>query len=116
MIHYLEREWGIHYAIGGTGAIVNGMVKLFEELGGRIHLSTEVDEILIENKRATGVRLKDGTIHQADNVVANADVGFVYENMIDKKHQSFLPKNKDEHDEVRHVAFCHLLWYEEAIS
>ncbi len=94
MIHYLEREWGIHYALGGTGALVNGMVQLFEDIGGRIHYNAEVDEILIENKRVTGIRLKDGSIHRADNVVANADVGFVYENMIDKKHQSFYQRTK----------------------
>ncbi|MEO1287191.1 MAG: phytoene desaturase family protein, partial [Chloroflexota bacterium] len=94
MIHYLEREWGIHYAIGGTGAIVNAMGKLFEDIGGKIHVSTEVDEILVENKRVTGVRLGDGSIHKADNVVANADVGFVYEHMIDKKHQSTYLKTK----------------------
>ena len=94
MIHYLEREWGIHYAIGGTGAIVNGFGKLFEELGGTVHLNTEVDEILIEDKKAVGVRLKDGSVHRADNVVANADVGHVYENMIDKRHQSFYQKTK----------------------
>lgn len=94
MIHYLEREWGIHYALGGTGAIVNGMVKLFDELGGKISYEAEVDEILIENKRATGVRLKDGSLHSADNVVVNADVGFTYENMIDKRHQSLYSKTK----------------------
>ncbi len=94
MIHYLEREWGIHYAMGGTGAIVRGFGKLFEELGGTIHLNAEVDEILIDGKRTTGVRLKDGTTHKADNVVANADVGFVYENMIDKRHQSFYQRTK----------------------
>ncbi|MGB7342307.1 MAG: phytoene desaturase [Phototrophicaceae bacterium] len=94
MIHYLEREWGIHYALGGTGAIVNAMGQLFEDIGGTIHVNSEVDEILIDNKRATGVRLKDGTIHKADNVVANADVGFVYEHMIDKKHQSTYLKTK----------------------
>jgi phytoene desaturase len=42
MIHYLERQWGIHYAIGGTGAIVQAMTRLFEELGGKIHLNAEV--------------------------------------------------------------------------
>lgn len=94
MIHYLEREWGIHYAVGGTGAIVDAMVKLFGELGGRIHFNAEVDEILIEGKRTTGVRLKDGSVHRADNVVANADTGFVYDNMIDKKHQSWYLKTK----------------------
>lgn len=94
MIHYLEREWGIHYALGGTGAIVKAMGQLFEDIGGEIHVNTEVDEILIENKRAIGVRLKDGTIHHADNIVANADVGFTYEHMINKKHQSTYLKTK----------------------
>src|SRR5688572_32832571 len=69
MIHYLEREWGIHYVLGGTGALVAAMGQLFDEIGGKIQLNAEVDEILIENKRATGIRLKDGTIHRADNIV-----------------------------------------------
>lgn len=94
MIHYLEREWGVHYAVGGTGVIVNAMRQLFEDIGGEIHVNAEVDEILIEDKRAIGIRLKDGSVHKADNVVANADVGFVYENMIDKKKQSTFLKTK----------------------
>ena len=49
---------GIHYAIGGTGAIVQGMVKLIKELNGRFHYNTEVDEILVENGRAVGIRLQ----------------------------------------------------------
>lgn len=94
MIHYLEREWGVHYAVGGTGTIVNAMSQLFEDLGGEIHVNAEVDEILIEDKRVIGIRLKDGSVHKADNIVANADVGFVYENMIDKKKQSTFLKTK----------------------
>jgi phytoene desaturase len=42
MIHYLEREWGIHYVMGGTGALVNALVQLIEELGGRFHYNAEV--------------------------------------------------------------------------
>jgi len=94
MIHYLEREWGIHYAVGGTGAIINAMVRLFEDIGGTIHMDTEVDEILIEGKRTTGVRLKSGEIRKADSVVANADVGFVYDKMIDNRHLSGFTKFK----------------------
>ena len=82
LIHYLEREWGIHYAKGGTASIVNGMGRLFAELGGKTVVNTEVDEILVEGRRATGVRLKDGTVHKADAVVSNADVAFTYLNMI----------------------------------
>lgn len=89
MIHYLEREWGIHYALGGTGAIVDGMAKLFGELGGKVTVNVEVDKILIDptSKEATGIRLKDGTIHNADAVVSNADVAFTYMNMIDKQYR-----------------------------
>ena len=34
MIHYLERKWGVHFAMGGTGALVHGLLRLFEEMGG----------------------------------------------------------------------------------
>ncbi len=94
MIHYLECEWGIHYALGGTGALVNGMVQLFEDIGGKLRLNTEVDEILVSDKRVTGVRLKNGTVQTADHVVANADVGFVYDKMLKKQHQSFYTRTK----------------------
>lgn len=87
MIHYLEREWGVHYAMGGTGAIVNAFEKLITEQGGEFHLEAEVDEIIVENGKATGVRLKDGEILKADIVVANSDVGFTYKNMIASKHR-----------------------------
>ncbi|MCH8566893.1 MAG: phytoene desaturase [Balneolales bacterium] len=87
MIHYLEREWGVHYAMGGTGALVSAMVQLIEDLGGKVHLNTEVDEILIENKKAKGLRLKNGTLVPADAVVSNADVPFTYRNLIKEEHR-----------------------------
>ena len=92
LIHYLEREWGIHYAKGGTGSIVEGFGRLLDELGVKVHLNTEIQEIVIEGKRVTGVRLADGTMHTADAVVSNADVGWTYLNMIPKQHRR---KNSD---------------------
>ncbi len=89
MIHYLEREWGIHYVMGGTGALVEAMGKLFAELGGKVHLNAEIDEITVAEKgrRVTGVRMKDGTIHTADHVVSNADVAYTYLNMIPAQYR-----------------------------
>lgn len=87
MIHYLEREWGIHYAVGGTGAIVQAMGRLFTELGGEIRLNTEVAQILVDGRRVTGVRLSDGTIIQADAIVSNADVAFTYRNLIPEQYR-----------------------------
>lgn len=96
MIHYLEREWGVHYAMGGTGAIVNAMVDLIEDQGGTIHLNSEIDEIIVKNGKATGIRLKNGDEHKADVVVSNADVAFTYKNLIDKKHRKKYTDRKIE--------------------
>jgi len=85
MIHYLEREWGILYVKGGTGALVASLVKLIEELGGRFHYNTEVAEILVDGRKTQGIRLADGTVHQADHVISNADVAWTYLNMIPSK-------------------------------
>ncbi|RME75194.1 MAG: phytoene desaturase [Chloroflexi bacterium] len=93
MIHYLEREWGVWYARGGTGALVQALARLIEELGGRIHYRTEVDEILVENRQAVGVRLKDGTVIPADHVISNADVPFTYMNMIAPRHRGLRNSN-----------------------
>lgn len=82
MIHYLEREWGVHYAMGGTGALVAALAQLIEELGGRLHTNSEVTEIVVENGRAKGVRLADGTVHWADHLISNADVAWTYLNLL----------------------------------
>ncbi len=82
LIHYLEREWGIHYAMGGTGSIVNAFGALLGELGVKVHTDVEVREILVENKRVRGVRLGDGTRVAADAVVSNADVAWTYLNLL----------------------------------
>jgi phytoene desaturase len=87
MIHYLEREWGIHYARGGTGAVVEGMGRLFEGLGGQIHLKAEVQEILVDHRQVTGIRLADGSIHKADHIVSNADVAFTYRYLIPEQYR-----------------------------
>jgi phytoene desaturase len=84
LIHTLEQQWGIWFAMGGTGAIVRALARLFEELGGEIRLSTEVREITVDpaTRRATGVRLATGALLRADAVVSNADVAFTYLRMV----------------------------------
>lgn len=91
MIHYLEREWGVWYAVGGTGALVDAFGRLLGELGVKIHTSTPIAEILVTGegagRRATGVRLESGEVHTADVVVSNADVATTYMKMIDARHR-----------------------------
>ncbi len=98
MIHYLEREWGIHWIKGGTGALVAALGKVFEEIGGKIHLNAEVDEILVDeaSRRVTGIRLKDGATHHADKIVSNADVSFTYLKMIPERYRRHWTNRKVE--------------------
>ena len=64
MIHYLEREWGVFYARGGTGAIIDGLARLFAELGGKVNLNTEVAEILI-GRAESDRRTPGGWLHSS---------------------------------------------------
>jgi len=82
LISHLERLWGVHYAIGGTGALVSGLVNLVEGQGGRLRYDCEVDEILTSDGRATGVRLAGGEEIAADLVVSNAEIGWTYSKLL----------------------------------
>ncbi len=92
LIHHLERQWGVWYAMGGTGALVQGLGRLFEELGGKIHLSTPVRRILVENGAACGVETEAGEVMRADGVVSNADIANTYRLMVPPEDR---PKNSD---------------------
>ena len=84
LIHTLEQQWGVWFAMGGTGALVRGLVRLFEEIGGVLRLDAEVAEITCDpaDRRATGLRLLDGTRLDADAVVSNGDVASTYMHLV----------------------------------
>lgn len=82
LIHALERKGGVWFAKGGTGALIAGMVKLFEDLGGVVHLNAEIDRIDVDGDRAKALVLKDGTRHAFDQIASNADVVHTYKHMM----------------------------------
>ncbi|WP_233280517.1 phytoene desaturase [Devosia rhizoryzae] len=82
LIHALERKGGVWFAKGGTGALIAGMVKLFEDLGGVVHLNAEIDRIDVDGDRAKALVLKDGTRHEFDQIASNADVVHTYKHMM----------------------------------
>lgn len=82
LIHYLEREWGIHFPMGGTGALVAGLDRLLREVGVDVQLGVEVESLLTNEGRACGARLADGRSVSAEIVVSNADAPFLYKNMV----------------------------------
>ena len=97
MIHFVEKTWGIHYVMGGTGALVAALVKKFEELGGTIRFESEVTRIEVEGarfgkKRATGVTLASGESLRADLVASNGDYANTYLKLVEPKYR---PINSD---------------------
>ncbi len=91
MIHFVEKTWGVHFAMGGTGALVAGLVRKFEELGGTLRLNAKVARIDVEKRgrqrAATGVTLADGEVLPSDLVVSNADYATTYLKLVDKAHR-----------------------------
>lgn len=91
MIHFVEKTWGIHFAMGGTGALVAALVRKFEEMGGTVRLNAEVARIDVEKRGgrrvATGVTLASGEHIAADCVVSNADYANTYLRLVDKAHR-----------------------------
>lgn len=82
LVSHLERRYGVHFAMGGTGALVKGLVDLISGQGGTVRLHAEVQEILVDDGAATGVRLASGEVLRSDIVVSNADSAWTYAKLL----------------------------------
>ena len=102
MIHFVEKTWGVHYCMGGTGAMVSAMVKKFEDLGGTLRLSSPVAEIRVTTRDggeagrltsrvARGVTLQNGETLESDLVVSNADYATTMMRMLPPKLRPSTP-------------------------
>lgn len=82
LIHALERQWGVFFPEGGTGALIDGMLKLFRELGGEVRLNAGVDEIVVEKGKVSAVRLLSGETIPCLLAASNADVVHTYDKLL----------------------------------
>ena len=95
LILFLEKKWGIHYSMGGTGSVVKALEKLMKEEGIKIIKDAEVTEIISDNKDVKAVKINKSNIINCDYVVCNSDPPNVYKNLIkSKKNYNFLFKQK----------------------
>ena len=88
LIHYLERAYGVHFAMGGTAAITKALGQLMARQGIEVWLNTTVSQIEVEGGVARGVVLADGTSVAADVVVSNADPAHLYGAMVKPADQT----------------------------
>jgi phytoene desaturase len=82
LIHWLERKWGVHFALGGTASVVSALVRLLGELEVDVRLNMPVEEIEVTDGRAVAVRTAAGERIPCALVVANADPSRVYTDLI----------------------------------
>jgi phytoene desaturase len=87
LISYLEKEHGVHYAMGGTHAIIEGLADLVKGQGGRILVNSGVGEVLVEKGLAKGVVLENGVIMRSDIVVSNADAATTHAKLVPQAYR-----------------------------
>ena len=108
LIASLERRHGVHWAMGGTGALVRGLVDLARGQGATIRYDAEVRRIDVTAGRATGVTLADGERIAADIVVSNADAAWTYRHLVAPEHRRTWTDSKIERGRYSMSLF---VWY-----
>ncbi len=86
MIPYLEKTGGVWFCKGGMYTFVQALEKVFKRLGGIVETEAEVEEIVVKNRKATGVLAK-GQFYEADGVISNADLFHTYGELIKSEHR-----------------------------
>jgi phytoene desaturase len=108
LIAFLERRWGVHFAMGGTGRLVDGLVRLIEGQGGSVRCGQEVREIIVKDGVACGVRLVSGEIISADVVASNADSAWTYRHLLPASARS---RWTDKRIERARYSMSLFVWY-----
>ena len=134
LIHALEKKWGVWFPRGGTHALVRGLVRLFEDLGGTVRMGSGVEAITADGAHVTGVRTSDGWSGDFDMVASNGDIVHTYRDLLGHTargramtkatmRKSFSPSLfvtyfglKREHPEVRHHTILFGERYKELLS
>lgn len=108
LITYLEQRWGVHFAMGGTGSLVQGMRRLIEGQGNVVRCGADVNEITLNGRTASGVRLASGENIAADVVVSNADSAWTYRNLLPRSARR---RWTDERIERTRSSMGLFVWY-----
>ena len=94
LILYLEKKWGIHYSMGGTGQIIKGLEKLMTEEKIEIIKGREVTNIISEKNKIKKIKFDNNKEMDANNIICNADPSAVYDNLLSENNYNLLFKWK----------------------
>ncbi|WP_350344064.1 phytoene desaturase family protein [Proteinivorax tanatarense] len=93
ILSFIEYSSGVYHVRGGLNQLSEGMAKAFKEMGGELKLGCDVEEIIVKNKQAKGIKLSDGTEQYLDEIIMNADFAWGMQNLVDNEKRV---KYKDE--------------------
>jgi len=99
LIHFLERKWGVHFAMGGTGSIVKGLHKLMLEEGIKIHLNTKVTGLNVDNNKVKQI-IAGEQVFDCDTVVSNVDPKHLYRKLVPQQSQTLSAKVKTKYSKL----------------
>ncbi|MEI7670231.1 MAG: phytoene desaturase family protein, partial [Pseudomonadota bacterium] len=98
LVHILEQRYGVHYAMGGTGALVEALILLAKRQGINIEYNKNVCDMQIADGRIHTLLCEDGTSYNADRVVYNGDPAYLYRHIIARNKQSLFTKIKSKYN------------------
>ena len=88
--HFMRHVGGmngdIKWPVGGASEFTKSIERRYVALGGKAHYRSRVEKILVENDKAVGIKLADGSEHRADIIISNADGRKTIFNMLDGKY------------------------------
>ena len=97
LIHFLEHKWGIHFAMGGTGALVSGLEKLMQEVDITIQLNTSIEKLNVKHGKVISARTSDGHCLPCDLAVSNVDPKYLYNTLLSASEQTISAQLKTKH-------------------
>ena len=97
LIHFLERNWGVYFSMGGTGKLVQELTKLLERSGVNIIYNTDIVSCYEKNNKIQKIESSNGQFFYPDNVIFNGDPPTFYNEILKsknriKKRKKFLPE------------------------
>ncbi|MFM9903819.1 MAG: phytoene desaturase family protein [Pyrinomonadaceae bacterium] len=92
LMSHMDFNQGVFYPQGGFYTLIDALANIAERNGAVLRVNSPVDRILVENGRATGVRVEGGEIIDADIVISNADMWFTETKLLDERYQTYREK------------------------
>ena len=107
LIHYLERQWGVFFCMGGTGKLVAELHRLLERAGVSVQLGVDIEHIVQQGAKVTGAVTVDGRRYVADRVICNGDPPTVYSQMMpqESRRKKALPEALTQYSMGLYVLF-----------